>query len=48
LPTGTTEIGIHPGRSEAWRRVEFEALANGRATQSLQRAKAQLSSFLDI
>jgi chitin disaccharide deacetylase len=48
LPAGTTEIGIHPGRNETWRRVEFEALAQGRATQGLERANAQLSSFLDI
>jgi chitin disaccharide deacetylase len=48
LPAGTSEIGIHPGRNETWRRVEFEALAQGRATQGLERANAQLSSFLDI
>jgi len=25
LPEGTTEIGIHPGQAEAWRRSEIEA-----------------------
>jgi chitin disaccharide deacetylase len=48
LPDGVTEVGIHPGRAETWRRIEFEALASGRAVTALAQAKANVSSYHDI
>jgi len=44
LPAGTTEIGIHPGTEEDWRRWEAEPVLKGMG-EFLARSGAQLINF---
>ena len=46
LPSGTTEIGIHPGSNEAWRVVEAAPFMDGSSTRILQKVGAKLCDYL--
>jgi len=47
LPSGVTEIGIHPGWDEPWRRLDTEPLLQ-RGRRYLEDAGVQLISFNDL
>lgn len=48
LPEGLTEIGIHPGTVEAWRRIEFAALAHDSVKPFLVANNISNISYKDI
>ena len=48
LPPGTTEIGIHPGKIEPWRKIESEAVLQAGNQHLLQNMAVGNISYLDI
>ncbi|MBR2770544.1 MAG: ChbG/HpnK family deacetylase [Bacteroidales bacterium] len=44
LPEGVTEIGVHPGIDEAWRRIDIEDCFNGLKKKCMD-ANIELTSF---
>lgn len=48
LPNGTTEIGIHPGMQEEWRRRETQPFLDNGISEWIERQNISIISYNDI
>jgi hypothetical protein len=48
MPPGVTELGIHPGTIDAWRRVEQAPFLSGLMAQELMAHNIRMASYWDV